>query len=364
MIASVDPSAEADRGAEVIDGDGCYLAPGFIDLHVHGAMGRDAMEATPEAFAEIGRYHASGGTTAVALTTVCAPWPEIFAVLEAARSIRESKSASAVRLAGIHVEGPFFSKNKLGAHRAEFAREPAQDDPAILVKYRDVVTQMTLAPELPGANRWITALRAAGIRVSGGHSDAWDEEARAGIEAGLCEATHIFNCMSSSRRLGPYRVAGLLECCLADPRVLCELIGDGRHVAPTLIRLLYAAKGALGIALITDATAGAGLPIGTEFFLGSVACRVEPGIALTADGRALAGSTCRMIDCVRTVVEDAGLPLGEAVQMATEVPADAIAGRAGRGRLEVGSVADLVIFDRAFAVRSTWLNGSRSFASD
>ncbi len=361
-IAEIDPPGPPTALDRVIDGGGCFLSPGFIDLHVHGALGRDAMEASREAFEVIARHHASGGTTSLTLTTVCAPWEEIHAVLEAARAYRASPPETGARLVGIHVEGPFFSREKLGAHRPEYAREPAEDDPVLITAFRDVVTQMTLAPELPGAIDWIRALRAAGIRASGGHSDAWDEEARAAIEAGLCQATHTFNCMSASRRLGPYRVAGLLECVLADPRVLCELIADGQHVSPTLIRMLYQAKGSGGIALITDATAGTGLPVGSEFRLGAVECRVEPGVALTEDGKALAGSTCRMIDCVRTLVGDAGIPLSEALRMATEVPTGALGARGSGGSLAVRMPADLVLFDDEFSVRSTWVGGREVFS--
>jgi N-acetylglucosamine-6-phosphate deacetylase len=166
--------------------------------------------------------------------------------------------------------------------------------------------------------------------------------------------------MSSARRRGPLRVAGLLEAALADRDVVCEVIADGRHVSPTLLRMLWNAKGAAHVALVTDATAGAGLERGASFSLGDVSCRVDDGVALTADGSALAGSTCRMIDGVRTLVNDVGVPLGEAVLSATVTPARAL-GLGDRGRLAAGARADLVLFDGDFAVRQTWVEGRPVF---
>jgi len=351
---------EPGPAAETIDAAGLFLAPGFIDLHVHGALGCDAMDATPEALETVCRYHATGGTTTLALTTVCASWRDIGLALDAVRAWRPQSGVTGARLAGMHVEGPYFSPERRGAHRAELLRVPEPDDIDHWVRYDDVITQITLAPELPGMRELIPALVAAGIRVSGGHSDAWDEEAQAAFAAGMRQVTHTFNCMSSSRRRGPFRVAGLLEAALAHPEVICEVIADGFHVSPTLLRMLWNAKGAAGVALITDATAGAGLAPGAEFSLGDVACRVVDGVAMTADGTALAGSTCRMIDGVRTLVEKADVPLGEAVLAATATPATAL-GRSDLGRLQPGARADLVLFDEDFRVRQTWIDGAKVF---
>ncbi len=354
-IAALAPELAAEPGEELIDATGLVLAPGFIDLHVHGALGRDTMEATQEAFDIIARYHASGGVTTLALTTICASWLDIGRVLDAARVYR---SGAGARLAGIHVEGPYFSRQKPGAHRLDLIRDPMPADIDHWVRYVDTITQITLAPELPGMRELIPALVGAGIRVSCGHSDAWDEDARMAFAAGARQVTHAFNCMSTARRRGPYRVAGLLEAALADPDVVCEIIADGRHVSPTLLRMLWNAKGPSRVALITDATAGAGLPRGAEFSLGDVRCRVDDGVALTVDGVALAGSTCRMIDGVRTLVREAGVPLGEAVLAATRTPAAAL-GLADRGRLEAGALADVALFDSDFAMRGVWVEGRR-----
>jgi N-acetylglucosamine-6-phosphate deacetylase len=350
-IAAIREQSRA-REKDVIDLGGNYLAPGFVDVHVHGALGRDTMEASPEAFQAICDYHAKGGTTSLLLTTATAPLDRIADVLNVVRKCRRSIK----QLVGVHVEGPFISKIKCGAQRAEFIQDPTPAAVRRLLDHADVIKRITIAPELPGALEAIEIFRAHGISVSGGHSDAWDEDARAAFDRGMRSLTHTFNCMSSARRRGIYRVAGLLEFALGEPLIHCELIADGHHVSTTLMKMLYRAKGASGISLVSDATAGAGLPHGSRFSLFGNDCVVEGGACLLADRSALAGSTSRMIDLVRTMVMQVNVPLHEAVTMATTNPARAI-GLETRGRLEAGADAD-------FAVLTPDLEVVRTFAGD
>jgi N-acetylglucosamine-6-phosphate deacetylase len=340
------------RANEVLDLHGNYLAPGFIDLHVHGALGHDSMEASAEAFQAICDYHASGGTTALLLTTATAPLDRITDVLNAVRDCR----CSITRIAGVHVEGPFISKAKCGAQHAEFIQNPSRASVQQLLDHANVIKRITIAPELQGAPRTIEDFYTQGISVSGGHSDAWDEEVREGFARGMRSVTHIFNCMSSARRRGIYRVGGLLEFALSEPRIGCELIADGRHVSATLMKMLYRAKGPGGICLVTDATAGAGLPNGSQFSLFGRDCIVEDGVCLLADRSALAGGASRMIDVVRTMIMKVNVPLHEAVMMATENPARAI-GLETKGRLEVGADADLVVLSPELEVVRTLAGG-------
>ena len=340
------------REREVIDLHGNYLAPGFVDLHVHGALGRDTMETSTDAFRSICNFHASGGTTSFLLTTATAPMNKLVEVLDAVRDCRSSNDA----IAGVHVEGPFISKAKCGAQRAEFIQEPSPTAVQQLLDYADVIKRVTIAPELPGALEAIKEFREHGISVSGGHSDAWDEEARAGFNRGMRSVTHTFNCMSSARRRGVYRVGGLLEFALSEPQISCELIADGHHVSATLMKMLYRAKGAGGICLVTDATAGAGFPNGSLFSLFGNECVVEGGVCLLADHSALAGSASRMIDLVRTMVKDVDVPLHEAIMMAAENPARAI-GLEIKGRLAVGADADFVVFSPDLEVVRTFIRG-------
>jgi N-acetylglucosamine-6-phosphate deacetylase len=355
MITAIQAQAHA-MGEKIVDLDGNYLAPGFIDLHVHGAMGRDTMQASAKAFRTICDYHASGGTTSMLLTTATSP---IRAIVKVVNEVRDAKS-SIKQIAGVHVEGPFISKAKRGAQRANLIRHPTRKMYGPLLEYDDIIKRMTLAPELPGAVTLIDELREHNISVSGGHSDAWEDDARSAFEHGMQSVTHTFNCMSSARRRGTDRVAGLLEFAMSEPEIICELIADGHHVSPTLMKMLYRAKGVRGICLVTDATAGAGLPDGSKFSLYGTKCIVEDGVCLLADRSALAGSAARMIDLVRTMVTKVGVPLHEAIAMATDMPAFVI-GLTSKGQFKIGGDADLVIISPELEVLRTFVAGEEVF---
>jgi N-acetylglucosamine-6-phosphate deacetylase len=355
MIMAIRPQAHA-MGETIVDLENNYLSPGFIDLHVHGAMGRDAMQASAKAFRTICDYHASGGTTSLLLTTATAP---IKAIVKVVNEVRVAKS-SMKQIAGVHVEGPFISKSKPGAQRASLIRKPTRRMYKPLLEQSDVIKRMTLAPELPGSIALIDELRKKSISVSGGHSDAWEDDARAGFEHGMRGVTHTFNCMSSTRRRGIDRVAGLLEFAMSEPEIICELIADGHHVSPTLMKMLYRAKGVRGICLVTDATAGAGLPDGSKFSLYGTKCIVEAGVCLLADRSALAGSASRMIDLVRTMVTKVGVPLHEAVAMATDIPAFVI-GLTSKGQFKIGGDADFVVISPELEVLRTFVAGEEVF---
>jgi N-acetylglucosamine-6-phosphate deacetylase len=355
MIMAIRPQAHA-MGETIVDLENNYLSPGFIDLHVHGAMGRDAMQASAKAFRTICDYHASGGTTSLLLTTATAP---IKAIVKVVNEVRAAQS-SMKQIAGVHVEGPFISKAKPGAQRESLIRKPTQRMYKPLLEQSDVIKRMTLAPELPGSIALIDELRKKSISVSGGHSDAWEDDARAGFEHGMRSVTHTFNCMSSTRRRGIDRVAGLLEFAMSEPEIICELIADGHHVSPTLMKMLYRAKGVRGICLVTDATAGAGLPDGSKFSLYGTKCIVEGGVCLLADRSALAGSAARMIDLVRTMVTKVGVPLHEAVAMATDIPAFVI-GLTSKGQFKIGGDADFVVISPELEVLRTFVAGEEVF---
>ncbi len=355
-IIELRPRAD-QPGERIVDLAGDYLAPGFVDLHIHGAAGHDTMEASEKAFRVICEYHASGGTTSLCLTTATAPISKILAVINEVRRCRSSLK----QIAGVHVEGPFISKTKPGAQRVTLMRKPTPKMYAPLLEHGDVIKRVTLAPELPGALQFIEALRKIDIDVSGGHSDAWEEDARAAFELGMRSVTHTFNCMSTTRRRKRDRVAGLLEFAMSEPGIICELIADGHHVSPTLMKMLYRAKGARGICLVTDATAGAGLPNGSTFSLYGTKCMVEDGVCLLADHSALAGSAARMIDLVRTMVTKVGVPLPEAVAMATDTPAYA-AGLTTKGQFKIGGDADFVVMSAELEVVKTFVGGAEVFS--
>jgi N-acetylglucosamine-6-phosphate deacetylase len=352
----VEIRAPAPHADETIDLHGNFLAPGFIDVHVHGANGHDAMEANAEAFRAICDYHASGGTTSMLLTTATAPFAEILLALTQIGKLREEIP----QIAGAHVEGPFISRDQAGAQNPEFICEASAELIGCLLEHRDVIKRITIAPETKGALAAIKEFSAAGIVVSGGHSNAWEEDARAALENGMRSATHTFNCMSSSRRRGTKRVAGLLEFALSEPKICCELIAEEHHVSPAMMKLVYCAKGVSGISLVSDATAGAGLTEETTFQLAGNKCIVKNGACFLADNGTLAGSASRLIDLVRAMIRNAEVPLPDAIAMASLNPARE-AGLSDKGEIAVGKDADLVVLSPELEVMRTYVNGVEIF---
>jgi N-acetylglucosamine-6-phosphate deacetylase len=344
---------------DTVDLHGDFLAPGFVDLHVHGGNGHDAMEANADAFRAICDYHASGGTTSLLLTTITASFPDILLALTQIGSLRRRIP----EIAGAHVEGPFISRDRAGAHSVEFICDPNPELIACLLEHGDVIKRVTIAPEIKGAMTAMKSLCEAGIVVSGGHSNAWEEEASAALENGMRSVTHTFNCMSSARRRGTKRVAGLLEIALSEPRVCCELIAEEHHVSPTLMKLLYCAKGAGGICLVTDAIAGAGLPDGSTFQLSGRNCVVKDGVCFLGEEPVLAGSASRLIDMVRTMMREAAVPLPEVIAMASLNPARE-AGLVAKGEIAVGKDADLVVLSPELEVMRTYVAGMQSFRAE
>ena len=348
-------STTAKRG-ERLDLRGGFLAPGFVDIHIHGALGRDTMEARLDAFREITEYHLQGGTTSLTLTTLSASQQDILKTLDAIVPIH-NQSIGGARVVGVHVEGPFINKVRAGAQNPDYCRAPTAKEWGPILKYGSLITQMTLAPELPRANLLIKALRKNGSIASAGHTDATEKELFPALKAGLNQSTHTFNAMSGLVKKGPYRMAGMLEFALAEDEIVCELIADGQHVPPVLMRMLFNAKPRDQVVIITDATKGAGLKPGTKFEMYGIPARVTKTTAEVVDGRGLAGSTLTMIRAVQTAVEQANVPLVDAVYMATHNPARQLGRDHEFGTLTTGKRADLVWFNNRYQVKGVWLDG-------
>lgn len=348
-------STTAKRG-ERLDLRGGFLAPGFVDIHIHGALGRDTMEARIDAFREITEYHLQGGTTSLTLTTLSASQQDILKTLDAIVPIH-NQSIGGARVVGVHVEGPFINKVRAGAQNPDYCRAPTAKEWGPILKYGSLITQMTLAPELPRANLLIKALRKNGSIASAGHTDATEKELFPALKAGLNQSTHTFNAMSGLVKKGPYRMAGMLEFALAEDEIVCELIADGQHVPPVLMRMLFNAKPRDQVVIITDATKGAGLKPGTKFEMYGIPARVTKTTAEVVDGRGLAGSTLTMIRAVQTAVEQANVPLVDAVYMATHNPARQLGRDHEFGTLTTGKRADLVWFNNRYQVKGVWLDG-------
>ncbi|MGA8657293.1 MAG: N-acetylglucosamine-6-phosphate deacetylase [Chthoniobacterales bacterium] len=356
----IDAAGEGDppAGQEQLDARGCYLAPGFIDLHVHGGNGSDFLHATADAFLSAANFHLSGGTTALCPTAATATYHRFDSILDAWKT---AKIRSKTRLLPVHLEGPHLAPSKAGAQDPKLMSAQGIKDHDWIRSRARSISQMTIAPEIPGALELIDTATRAGLTMSAGHTEASDEDMRAAAGVGLKKVTHLFNAMSAASKRGLFRQAGALEFALAEEKVFCELVADGFHVSPTLIKLAYRAKSAQRIALVSDCLAGAGLPEGTKFQLGRVACKVGPGYGVLEDESALAGSLAQMIDLVRVVTQRGDIPMFDAVRMASLTPATILGIDDRFGSIQSGKTADFVLFDDGFVVQRVWIAGNLVF---
>jgi N-acetylglucosamine-6-phosphate deacetylase len=338
------------------DGQNLYVSPGLIDLHVHGGNGADALDGTPEALLKLSEYHLAQGTTSLCPTLPTTTYLRISNALDAWESARTRSKA---RLLPLHLEGPHFARAKAGAHDPDLLHAATDEEIGWLVERASGISQMTVAPEMRNALQLIERGSKAGIVMSAGHTEAREEHMRLALEVGLRKVTHLYNAMTFAEKRGLFRLAGLAEYALMEERLSCEIIADGVHVEPVLLKLAYQSKGAGRLALISDALAGTGLPVGSEFMLGTLRARVGERYCLLADGSALAGSATRMMDQVRIMAECVSIPLHEAIRMATHTPARLL-GRDGHlGAIASGHAADLIRFDANFQVHDVWVGGER-----
>jgi N-acetylglucosamine-6-phosphate deacetylase len=347
-VVAVAPTAERPRGGEQIDLSGGVLSPGLIDWQVNGGGGvLFNATPTPEALAAIAAAFRRSGVTAI-LPTVITDSP---AVLVAALAAAGEAARATPGVLGVHVEGPFIDPRRKGVHLAEFIRPMRERDRDQLVAAKVGAMVVTLAPSA-ASPALIGSLVAAGVVVSLGHAEATAEESRAAFAAGARAVTHLFNAMS---QLGS-RAPGLVGAALADPAIVCGLIADGHHVHPTALRAAINAKGAGGIALTSDAMPpAAGGP--SVFTLQGRRMRRE-GSRLIDDFDTLAGGAVTLLDAVRYVVATLGLPLAEALRMATSTPARLL-GLEGRiGAVAPGARADLVHLADDLTLRGVWLAGA------
>jgi N-acetylglucosamine-6-phosphate deacetylase len=340
-IVAVEPDSDAS---------GPLIAPGFVDIHVHGWGGHDAM-AGPPALSGMARTLARHGVTAFVPTAVSAPIAELQRFAASVREWSATAPADSARPLGLNLEGPFLSPDEKGAHRLEALRRPVDVPASELEPLRDGLRVITIAPELPGALELIASLASDGVAVSLGHSAASVGEARAGHAAGARSTTHLFNAMSGL----DHRAPGLALAALLDDAVWVELIADGHHVDVAMWPLVARLKPRDRLLIVSDALA----PAGTDATTGSVGgleIRIRGDRITLADGTTLAGSVLALDRAVRNLVA-AGFPLTDAVVAASTAPADLL-GEADRGRIAVGARADLVELDDELTVRRVMIGGS------
>ena len=343
-------------GAEDCVATGLTVAPGFVDIHIHGASGHDVMEATEKSLGAITAALARRGTTSIVATTVTASRDETLHSLKGiAKYIRSSHSAPSrapkAEILGVHLEGPFINSARRGVHPADSIAKPSVELLEEFLAAADGFAQiLTLAPEIHGALDLVSFAASAGLVVALGHTDATYEEARAAIDAGARHAVHVFNAM----RPFSHRETGILGAILTDPEITAEVIADGVHVAGPAIQLLLAAKGAEHVLLASDATAATGMPDG-KYRLGNFQVEVERGICRNSEGR-LAGSTLTLDRAVRNIVSLGVQPL-DAVRMATLQPARRLGLAGKKGLIAPGADADLVLLTSDLKVEGVLTRG-------
>ena len=354
------------RDRKMIDAQGMYLSPGFVDIHVHGGGGGDVMDAESSSLEAICRAHAVGGTTSLLLTTLTAPLPQIEEALAVVESVRAQKFKGA-RILGVHLEGPYINPRYAGAQNPEFIREPREIDYLPLLDRHACIHRVTLAPEVNSGLDLTRKLHKRGITVSIGHSGASYQEILAAIETGCTHVTHMFCGMSGVTRTHGYRTSGVIESTLLLDELTTEVIADGHHLPPSLIRLLLKAKGTARVSLVTDALSATGLEPG-EYTLGGLEILVEQAVpasfeidpdgyvAKLSDRSAFAGSVSTMNRLVHHLVESVGVPLIDAVKMATINPGKVL-GRYDIGVLYPEASGDIVIFDNSFTIMMTVVGG-------
>ncbi len=348
IVAVVPATDERCARAERYDLQGHLLLPGFLDLQVNGGGGvlfNDAPHV--EAIREIGRAHRKFGTTGFLPTLISA---DLDVVAQAINAVQKALTLGVPGVLGIHIEGPFLNVERKGIHDAAKIRELDPGGTALLSSLRGGRTLVTLAPEMT-TPEMIRRLVVAGVVVSAGHTNATYAQIRAALRQGLTGFTHLFNAMSQLTAREP----GVVGAALDDPDSWCGIIVDGRHTDPAVLRIAMRCKRHDRFVLVTDAMPGVGTNI-KSFDLQGRTIRVSDNVCLDEDGR-LAGTNIDMAGCVRNAIELLGLPLPEAVRMASRYPAEFLGIGHELGRIAPGCRANLVLADDQLRVLDTWIDG-------
>jgi len=333
----------------------CYIMPGFVDIHTHGAVGYDVMDADPEGIVKMAEFLATQGVTSFLPTTTTL---DIDTTLRAISSVETAKNLNkdGARILGIHLEGPFINPMHKGAQNEKFIIEPTKSVLDQLTS-SGIIKLITIAPEIPGAIEAIRLLRENGIYVSLGHSDATYEDTVKAIMAGASQVTHLFNGM----RPFHHREPGIIGAGLAEEALRCQIIADGIHLHFSSIRLVYKAKGYNNVILISDSMSATGLSDG-DYELGGLNVTVKSGAPRLPDGR-LAGSTLTLGVAVKNMVTRGLIPLPFVSEMASDVPAKSI-GETATGSFSYGKKAVIVILDKFLRVVRTYIDGRAVYESE
>ncbi|MFT4094311.1 MAG: N-acetylglucosamine-6-phosphate deacetylase [Niabella sp.] len=365
-IDSVGNTNTAIDNAKEIDAKGLYLAPGFIDLHVHGGGGYDFMDNTETAFLAIAQTHARYGTTSLFPTTLTSEKKDLLKTLDVFETINNRQHKGS-QLSGMHLEGPYFAMSQRGAQDPRYIRDPDPEEYKEVIDYSAHISRWSAAPELNGAIELGQYLRTKGILPAIAHTDAIYEQVLEAFKNGYTLATHFYSGMSGVSRRNGYRYAGVIESGYLIDEMDVEVIADGIHLPAPLLKLIYKIKGADHIALITDAMRAAGMPEGDSVLGGlhtGLKVVVENGIAWLPDRSSFAGSVATADRLVRNMINLAEVPLTDAVRMITATPARIMSIDQCKGSVAVGKDADLVLFDEQINISKTIVNGQIIYDRD
>ena len=339
-ILSVLNSTLPVEGAERIDAKGGYVVPGGIEMHIHGGGGRDFMEGTEEAFRVAVAAHMQNGTTAIFPTLSSSMVPMIEKAMETCDKLMDEPDSPVM---GLHLEGPYFNPAQAGAQIPEWIKAPVPEEYVpLLEKGKKCLKRWDEAPELPGSVDFVKACRQAGVLPAIAHTRAKYEDVHAANEAGMTHATHFYNAMPVVYKNREFKTAGTVESIFAEENMTVEMIADGIHVPPVMLRMIWQIKGVEKTALITDALGCSASKDDTAFDPRVI---LEDGVCKLADRSALAGSIATMDRLIRTCVEQAGIPMEDACRMASETPAKIMGIFDRKGSLENGKDADIIMFD-------------------
>ena len=348
---------------EIIDCTGFYLSPGFIDIHTHGAGGYDFMDGTVQDIVEACRAHLKHGTTMILPTTLTSSDEDLFLTIDNFKEAQKLKE-NMPHLPGLHLEGPYFDMIQKGAQDPRYIRNPdPQHYMKIMERAQGCIRRWSVAPELPGALEMADRLIPVGVMMSAGHTAATYEEMKVAFDHGIRHLTHFYSGMSSIVRKGGFRVLGAVESGYLIDGMTVELIADGMHLPPELLRMILKCKNHDEICLCTDSMRGAGMPEGPSILgpiKGGQDVIIEDGIAKMPTRDSFAGSVATTDRLVRVMVYQAGLPLWEAVKMMSLLPSRFINEEDHTGSIAVGKDADLVLFDQDINIHQVYVSGIRA----
>lgn len=346
-----------------IDANGMYVSPGFVDIHIHGALGFDFLDGTEEAYQKIAEEVSKHGATSIVPTLTSSTKESMENAILTFDKVKANKPNGA-RLLGIHLEGPYFAASQKGAQDESKIRDFDPEEYEKIASMSDSLIRWTAAPERKGAEDFGKFMKEKNILPCIGHSDADCKTAKKAFDNGFTHVTHLYSCTSTVHRKNAFRYAGIIEQAYLNDDMTVEIIADGIHLPDDLLKLVYKLKGADKIALITDSMRGAGMPDGESILGGyedGLKVIIEDGVAKLPDRSAFAGSVAFCDRLVKNMITLADVSVCDAVKMASETPAK-ILGLKNIGKLQEGYLADIVIFDADINIYKTIIDGKEVYS--